>query len=699
MNMSVNVEDLNLLKEKYSELQSKLKHWSHKYYIENISEVEDAVYDAHIEELKVLEAEYPNLIEADSITKIIGSGFYQTSFTKTYHLEKMMSLDNAFGEEDIRDWEAKINRMIGEETPRQYVFELKIDGLSIAIDYKNGKLYRGATRGNGKVGEDVTANLMTIKSLPKKIPVELLVQQDFSIRGEVYLPKEDFKKINAEREKQSLDLYANPRNTASGALRQLDPKVTASRNLDAIFYNYFPYNNLGYAETEKAKSSIASINEHYSSLEYLEKLGFHTNKEHNYLCNNIDQVIKLYKEWQEKKDTLDFEIDGAVVKVNQLDLQKTLGETSKAPRWATALKFSAEEALTRVISIDMEVGRTGAITPVANLEPVLLAGTTVKRATIHNFDQVDRLGVKVGDFVLVRKAGEIIPEIIKIEEDRRGQSINGETIELVDISRPGHCPVCGTALEQEDTILRCPNIVGCAAQIQRRIEHWASKKAMDIAGLGPVVVEQLLVEKLIKNPFDLYKLKFDDLAPLERMAEKSVNNLLIALENSREMPFHRFLHALGIKHVGLNVSELIASVYPSLFELEKEVLGNHGVDLLKLDGLGEKILNSLKQFFESEIYAQVKQDYIDLGFDFKELVKRELSDKFAGLIFVITGTLSESRSYFEKIIKDNGGKVSSSVSKKTSYLLCGNEAGSKLSKAQDLGVKVLSEEKFRELNT
>ena len=697
--MSVNVEDLNLLKEKYSELQSKLKHWSHKYYIENISEVEDAVYDAHIEELKVLEAEYPNLIEADSITKIIGSGFYQTSFTKTYHLEKMMSLDNAFGEEDIRDWEAKINRMIGEETPRQYVFELKIDGLSIAIDYKNGKLYRGATRGNGKVGEDVTANLMTIKSLPKKIPVELLVQQDFSIRGEVYLPKEDFKKINAEREKQSLDLYANPRNTASGALRQLDPKVTASRNLDAIFYNYFPYNNLGYAETEKAKSSIASINEHYSSLEYLEKLGFHTNKEHNYLCNNIDQVIKLYKEWQEKKDTLDFEIDGAVGKVNQLDLQKTLGETSKAPRWATALKFSAEEALTRVISIDMEVGRTGAITPVANLEPVLLAGTTVKRATIHNFDQVDRLGVKVGDFVLVRKAGEIIPEIIKIEEDRRGQSINGETIELVDISRPGHCPVCGTALEQEDTILRCPNIVGCAAQIQRRIEHWASKKAMDIAGLGPVVVEQLLVEKLIKNPFDLYKLKFDDLAPLERMAEKSVNNLLIALENSREMPFHRFLHALGIKHVGLNVSELIASVYPSLFELEKEVLGNHGVDLLKLDGLGEKILNSLKQFFESEIYAQVKQDYIDLGFDFKELVKRELSDKFAGLIFVITGTLSESRSYFEKIIKDNGGKVSSSVSKKTSYLLCGNEAGSKLSKAQDLGVKVLSEEKFRELNT
>lgn len=682
---------------RYYELQSKLKHWSHKYYIENSSEVEDAVYDAHLEELKTLEVQYPDLVEADSITKTIGSGVYQTSFTKTYHLEKMMSLDNAFGEKDIRDWETKINRIIGEETSREYVFELKIDGLSIAIDYKNAKLYRAATRGNGKVGEDVTANLMTIKSLPKELPLDLLEKPDFSIRGEVYLAKEDFKRINTEREKKGLDLYANPRNTASGALRQLDPKLTAARNLDAIFYNYFPYNNLGYAETEQVKSPSNSINEHFSSLEYLESLGFHVNKEHNHLCKSIDEVINLYQEWQEKKDSLDFEIDGAVVKVNQLDLQKTLGETSKAPRWAIALKFSAEEALTRVLSVDMEVGRTGAITPVANLEPVLLAGTTVKRATIHNFDQVDRLGVKVGDFVLVRKAGEIIPEIIKVAESKRSQSLNDETIDLVEISRPRHCPACATVLEQEDTILRCPNIVACPAQIQRRIEHWASKKAMDIAGLGPAVVEQLLSEKLIKNPFDLYKLKFDDLASLERMANKSANNLLEAFEKSREVPFHRFLHALGIKHVGLNVSELIASIYPSLFDLENEVLENHGMDLIKLDGLGEKILNSLIQFFESEIYVQVKQDYIDLGFDFKELVKRELSDKFSGITFVITGTLSESRSYFEKIIKDNGGKVSSSVSKKTSYLLCGDAAGSKLSKAQDLGVEVLSEEGFHSM--
>ena len=296
--MSLIVQEKSSLKEKYIELQSKLKHWNHKYYVENISEVDDPVYDAHLEELKQLEAEYPALIEASSVTKTIGAGTYQGNFTKTFHLEKMMSLDNAFGAEDIRDWETKINRIIGEETPRQYVFELKIDGLSIAIDYKNGRLYRGATRGNGKVGEDVTENLMTIKSLPKEISGDV---KDFSIRGEVYLPKADFKKINAEREEAGLDLYANPRNTAAGALRQLDPKITASRNLDAIFYNYFPYNNLSLNETEELSVSSEVFKTHSDSLEFIAGLGFHTNKAYNFLCENIDEVIKKYEEWQEKK--------------------------------------------------------------------------------------------------------------------------------------------------------------------------------------------------------------------------------------------------------------------------------------------------------------------------------------------------------------------------------------------------------------
>jgi DNA ligase (NAD+) len=404
-------------------------------------------------------------------------------------------------------------------------------------------------------------------------------------------------------------------------------------------------------------------------------------------------VINLYYEWQEKKDSLDLEIDGAVVKINETHLQKTLGVTSKFPRWAMALKFTAEEAITKVISVDYEVGRTGIITPVANLEPVLLAGTTVKRATLHNFDQIARLGVGLGDKVSVRKAGEIIPEIVSVIRD----DVNAESEIRSQIQKPSKCPVCDSVLEQEDVALRCPNIVGCAAQIQRRIEHWVSRNALDISGLGPSIIEQLLEVKLISNPLDLYKLKYEQLIDLERMADKSVNNLLAAVEASRGKAFHRFLHALGIKHVGFNVAQLIASLIPNLSELENEVLVNNGQELLKLDGLGEKILASLIQFFQSEIYAQIKKDYYELGFDFIEVTQRKLSDRFSGMTFVITGTLSESRSYFEKLIKDNGGKTSSSVSKSTSYLLCGDEAGSKLEKANSLGVKVLDEGGFRRM--
>ena len=386
-------------------------------------------------------------------------------------------------------------------------------------------------------------------------------------------------------------------------------------------------------------------------------------------------------------------------------MQKTLGVTSKFPRWAMALKFTAEEAITKVISVDYEVGRTGIITPVANLEPVLLAGTTVKRATLHNFDQIARLGVGLGDKVSVRKAGEIIPEIVSVIRDdvnhlSKDSTSNHEISEneiTIQIQKPSKCPVCDSVLEQEDVALRCPNIVGCAAQIQRRIEHWVSRNALDISGLGPSSIEQLLEVKLISNPLDLYKLKYEQLIDLERMADKSVNNLLLAIQTSRGKAFHRFLHALGIKHVGLNVAQLIASLIPNLSELEHEVLVNNGQELLKLDGLGEKILASLIQFFQSEIYAQIKKDYDELGFDFIELTQRKLSDRFSGMTFVITGTLSESRSYFEKLIKDNGGKTSSSVSKSTSYLLCGDEAGSKLEKANSLGVRVLDEGGFRRM--
>lgn len=679
------------LKNKYQELQAKLKHWSHSYYIENTSEVSDAVYDAHLEELKKIENEHPELIETDSITQTIGAGVYKTSFAKIQHEIPMMSLDNAFGEADILAWEERVNRIIGEETPRSYVFELKIDGLSISIDYKNGQLYRAATRGDGKVGEDVTPNILTIKSIPKKIPL----LQDCTIRGEVYLPKTEFKKLNESRKIQNLELYANPRNTASGALRQLDPKITAERNLDIIPYGFYTKAR-DHEDYENVEVGVPQqyLNTHWKCLEQLDRLGFKMHTSENHLCKSIQEVINLYHEWQEKKDSLDIEIDGAVVKINELALQKTLGVTSKFPRWAMALKFKAEEAVTTVISIDYEVGRTGIITPVANLEPVLLAGTTVKRASLHNFDQIERLGIAINDAVIIRKAGEIIPEIVSKKETIKDPVIYDNILKII---KPVHCPACGSILEQEDVALRCPNIVGCPAQIQRRIEHWVSKNALDISGLGPSIIEQLLDSKLISNPFDLYRLNYEQLIALDRMADKSVTNLLAAIAASRKQAFHRFLHALGIKHVGLNLAQLIASLTPSLKSLEEEILVKQGTELIKLDGLGDKILQSLSQFFNSEIYAQIKRDYEELNFNFQEPLQRKLSSIFQGKTFVITGTLSESRSHFEKLIKDNGGKTSSSISKNTNYLLCGEDAGSKLNKAIDLGVRVVNEEEFMAL--
>ena len=688
---------------KYQDLQIKLKHWSHQYYVENNSEVADAVYDAHLQELIALELAYPDLVEADSITQTVGTGVYKTSFNKTTHAIPMMSLANAFGEQDIRAWEERVNRIIGAETVRTYVFELKVDGLSISIDYKNGRLYRAATRGDGKIGEDVTPNIFTIKSLPKDVQG----LGDCTVRGEVYLPKAEFIKLNEARANQGLDLYANPRNTASGALRQLDPKITAERNLDLICYGLHLAKDTDgeVSHNSTADSDDNKLLTHWHALKQLEDWGFHVNKDANHLCTSIEEVISLYHEWQEKKDSLDLEIDGAVVKINETHLQKTLGVTSKFPRWAMALKFTAEEAITKVISVDYEVGRTGIITPVANLEPVLLAGTTVKRATLHNFDQIARLGVGLGDKVSVRKAGEIIPEIVSVIRDDESNLMDSTSADCKisenamrsQIHKPSKCPVCDSILEQEDVALRCPNIVGCAAQIQRRIEHWVSRNALDISGLGPSIIEQLLEVKLISNPLDLYRLRYEQLIDLERMADKSVNNLLVAIQASREKAFHRFLHALGVKHVGFNVAQLIASLIPNLSELEHEVLVNNGQELLKLDGLGEKILASLIQFFQSEIYVQIKKDYYELGFNFTEITQRKLSDRFSGMTFVITGTLSESRSYFEKLIKDNGGKTSSSVSKSTSYLLCGDEAGSKLEKANSLGVKVLDEGGFRRM--
>lgn len=678
------------IRKKYEELCTKLNKWNKDYYIEDAPEVEDAVYDAHMKELLDLERRFPELITENSPSQQAGISIASTKFSKIKHTIPMISLANAFAEEEIREWEERINRIIGEETYREYVFELKIDGLSIAIDYKNGELCKAATRGDGKIGEDVTENIRTVESLPNLIPYK----EDLSVRGEVFINKKDFLKINEKQAKAGKQTYANPRNTASGSLRQLDPQVTASRKLDAILYNFFPFSCLkddGSGQASLTLSPTIEFKTHFEALDFLEKLGFKVNKQNNKLCKTIDEVINLYNYWQNKRNSLDYEIDGAVVKINQFDLQKTLGSTTKSPRWAIALKFAAEIAETQIESVENEIGRLGTITPVANLAPVQLAGTIVKRATLHNFDQIERLGIRIKDWVQVRKAGEIIPEIIGVNLNKRDKSTK-------EIKVPESCPVCGSEIEKDEVSYRCINISGCPAQIQRRVEHWCSKKAMDISGVGPSLIALLLEKELIKTPIDLYKLTKENLLPLERMAEKSTQNVIDSINNSRKRSFARFLYALGIKHIGANVAEVIASYYPDLKSLEQESL-NNGNDIIKIDGLGPKILESLKDYFSSKTYKDLKSK-LEKDPHILEIepgMSKKLGDKFDSLSFVITGTLSESRSYYEQIIKENGGKVSSSVSKKTSYLLCGDSPGSKYDKAEKLGVPIIDERKFKDL--
>lgn len=667
-------EQISDIKKHYQELKEKLKRWNHLYYVKNQIEVEDQVYDAHMQELLDLERTNPELISKDSPSQQVGASAKQSSLEKVTHAVPMASLANAFGAEDIREWEQRLNRIIGEETKRSYVFELKIDGLSIAIDYRDGKLWRAATRGDGKVGEDVTANIRTIKSLASQIDEKT----DLSFRGEVYLKKSKFAEINKEQEKIGGTIYANPRNTASGSLRQLDPGVTAKRGLDVFLYSLVGAEKL-------------SIETHSDALAQIEKLKLPGNFEHNKVCANIEEVIKLYEYWQKHRNDLDYDIDGAVVKVNEFDLQKTLGSTAKAPRWAIALKFAAEISETKLESVQFEVGRTGVITPVANLMPVQLAGTTVKRASLHNFDQIQKLSVQIGDWVSVRKAGEIIPEIIDVNLKRREKT--------QAIVAPENCPVCDAETYRDEAALRCSNIASCPAQVQRRIEHWCSKAAMDISGVGPSLIEQLLDRGMIKNVLDLYELSKEDFLSLERMADKSAQNAMDSIESSQKRAFSRVLYALGIRHIGLTSAELIASYYEDFKSLEKECLENEAEGLLKIDGLGPKMVQTLVEYFKSEQYLEFKKR-LEAKPDLLEIEKsdkKDLSDKLSGLTFVITGTLSESRSHYEKLIKQNGAKVSSSVSKKTSYVLAGENAGSKLDKAESLGVKVIGEKEFEEL--
>lgn len=665
------------IKEKIEKLRAKLHRWNHAYYVLDNPEVDDAVYDASMHELIEIEKNHPELITPDSPSQRVGTKPV-SEFKKVTHKTPLYSLDNALNFEELEEWEEKIFRILGEKSEIDYVCEMKIDGLAIALTYEDNTLTLGATRGDGDIGEDISNNIKTIRSVPLILNKSLggLLE----VRGEVFMPIESFEKLNKEQKEKDEKVFANPRNAAAGSVRQYDSKITATRDLDMFVY-------AAYWQDAKAGLKPAPTT-HWDSLQRLKDLGFKINKTSK-LCHELKEVKDFCNNWYEKKHELSYAIDGVVVKVNNLALQEELGFTAKSPRWAIAYKYPPQVAKTKVLSITCDVGRTGALTPVANLEPVLLAGTVVKRASLHNQDIIEKLDVREQDVVTVRKAGEIIPEVISVDKDKRKHKNPPYKL-------PAKCPACNskTEREEEESAVRCINY-NCPAQTQRRIEHWCSRDAMDIDGVGESLVEQLLKNNLIEDPLDLYFLKQEQLEHLERMAEKSAYNAITSIQESKERSLDRLIFALGIRHVGKTIAELLTTRFHSLIELSEATLE----DLTNIDGVGPKIAKSIFDYFQQksikELILKIKKANI-----ISEIKKslRVKDSKLSGKTLVITGTLNTmTRSKAEELIKSYGGRATSSISKSTDYLVVGDEPGSKLKKAQELGVKTLTEEEFKEL--
>lgn len=646
-------------KEKIEEIKNELKKWRYQYYELDQPTVSDEVYDAEEKILSKLEEQFPEFVTPDSPTQTVGVKPLNPLLKKIAHKRSMLSLENVFGFDELMDW---AKRFDGEDF--EFVTELKIDGLSISLLYEDGQFVKAVTRGDGAVGEDVTNNVKTIKSLPLKVPFD----GSFEVRGEIYMTYTSFNKLVG---------FANPRNAASGSLKLLDSKVCAERELSLFAYEAFGIN-------------LSGQRTHWNTLQSLQIMGFPVNPL-NKQCTGIVVVKSFCDEWQEKRKTLNYPTDGVVVKVNSINLQEELGATSKYPRWAAAYKFPAEVAETILKNIVVEVGRTGALTPVAEVEPVQLAGTTVSRASLHNADQIKDLDVRVGDFVRIRKAGEIIPEIVSVVLEKRPSNPSPLPFEF-----PENCPSCGSKVMQREgeVAVRCPNSQACPAQSQKRVEYWASKAAMDIKGLGESIVEQLLEKNLIQDVADIYTLKRDELFQLEGFKDKSVDNLLASIEESKQRPFDRLINAFGIRHVGSNSAKLLAQNYHSL----RDLMNASAVELSLIAGIGEITANEIETFFKLDETVELINKLIEAGLQI-EFVKpvNVSSGKLNGQTFVITGTFEIPRSEIENIITSAGGKVTNSISKKTNYLICGEEAGSKLQKAQDLGVKII--ESLDELNT
>lgn len=657
------------INKRIDELIDLINHHNHKYYIEDSPEISDYEYDKLIKELIELEEENPQYKREDSPAQRVG-GKPLSKFNQVIHKMPMLSLSNAYSENDLREFDRKTREISNINI--EYVVEFKIDGLSVGLTYKDGKFVQGATRGDGVLGEDVTQNLKTIKT----IPLKLIEKDTLGVRGEVYIPRKQFEKLNEKQEEQGLSLFANPRNAAAGSLRQLDSKITSQRPLNIFIFN------LEYIDNKEFKT-------HSESLEYLTNLGFTVSPNYE-VCKSIDEVIDYIKYWTDNRQNLDFDIDGMVIKVNNLSQREEMGYTAKSPRWAIAYKFPAERKETKVKDIIVEVGRTGTITPTAILEPVRLAGSTVSRATLHNADYVREKDIKIGDTVIVQKAGDIIPQVVEVVFEKRTGDEN-------EFKMPEVCPVCGepTMRVEGEAAVKCINML-CPAQIRRGIIHFVSRDAMNIEGLGESIVSLLLNQNIIKDVADLYYIKKDQLINLERMGDKSAQNLINSIEKSKNNDLSRLIHGLGIKFIGSKGAKILANNFKDIDNISKSNID----DLINLDEFGKTMAESVVEFFKEEKNLNIIKKLKDVGVNTKSLKVEEndLVKVFEGMKIVITGTLPTlKRNDAKDIIEKLGAKATSSVSKSTTFVLAGEEAGSKLEKANDLGIKVIDEEKFIEL--
>ncbi|MFB4213999.1 NAD-dependent DNA ligase LigA [Shouchella sp. JSM 1781072] len=655
---------------KINELKQQLEDYGYHYYVLDQPKVPDAEYDRLLQDLVQLEEQFPELASEDSPTMRIG-GAPASAFKKVAHRVPMMSLSNAFSADDLRSFDRRVRQAVGDDV--SYVCELKFDGLAVSLTYENGLLVRGATRGDGTTGEEITGNLRTVPSIPLRLKKPVSIE----VRGEAYMPKQSFEKLNEVREEAGEEKFANPRNAAAGSLRQLDPKIAAKRNLAMFAYSI-------------GELSGKTLTTHYQGLSFLDELGFKVSKEAT-TCQTIDEVISFTEKWVENRHELPYEIDGIVIKVNSLEQHEALGFTAKSPRWATAFKFPAEEVVTTLHDIELNVGRTGVVTPTAILEPVVVAGTTVKRASLHNEDLIREKDVKLGDTVIVKKAGDIIPEIVGVLTEKR-------TGDEIDFHMPTECPECSSQLDriEGEVALRCLN-PKCPAQIREGLIHFVSRNAMNIDGLGEKVISQLFSHELIADVADLYTLNRDELLQLERMGEKSVDNLLDALQTSKENSLERLLFGLGIRFVGAKAAKTLAIEFDTMDKL-RQASAN---ELINVNEIGEKMADSIASYFEKpevdELLGKLKKANVNMHYTGVKPTENDVkvNSPFSGKTIVLTGKLHHwNRKEAQEKIEALGGTVTGSVSKKTDLVIAGEDAGSKQKKAESLGIDIWTEEQF-----